>query len=89
MPVLPGLLALSMVVAACGAQPAPIATGEPASTTPASPDVLPPASGVTATVPGETEGPVAPDFTLALGDGGVFTLSEGAKPVYMVFWAEW
>lgn len=33
--------------------------------------------------------PVAPDFTLQLGDGGTYTLSEGAKPVYLVFWAEW
>jgi len=32
---------------------------------------------------------VAPDFTLELGDGGEFVLSEGAKPVYLVFWAEW
>jgi hypothetical protein len=33
--------------------------------------------------------PVAPDFTLELGDGGSYTLSKGAKPVYLVFWAEW
>jgi len=33
--------------------------------------------------------PVAPDFTLELGEGGVYTLSEGARPVYLVFWAEW
>lgn len=33
--------------------------------------------------------PVAPDFTLELGDGGTYTLSEGTKPVYLVFWAEW
>jgi hypothetical protein len=33
--------------------------------------------------------PVAPDFTLELGEGGEYTLSEGSKPVYMVFWAEW
>ena len=33
--------------------------------------------------------PVAPDFTLELGSGGEYTLSEGFKPVYMVFWAEW
>lgn len=32
---------------------------------------------------------VAPDFTLDLGDGGEYTLSEGEKPVYLVFWAEW
>ena len=33
--------------------------------------------------------PLAPDFTLALADGGEFTLSETSKPVYLVFWAEW
>ena len=37
-----------------------------------------------------TEAPAtAPDFTLALGDGGTFVLSEEARPVYLVFWAEW
>lgn len=35
------------------------------------------------------DGPPAPDFTLALGDGGEFTLSAEQKPVYLVFWAEW
>ena len=35
------------------------------------------------------DGPVAPDFTLALASGESFTLSDAAKPVYMVFWAEW
>jgi hypothetical protein len=35
------------------------------------------------------EGPAAPDFIMALGDGGSFTLSEQAKPVYMIFWADW
>ena len=33
--------------------------------------------------------PVAPDFTLELNDGGAYTLSDGEKPVYLVFWAEW
>jgi hypothetical protein len=32
---------------------------------------------------------IAPDFTLGLGDGGTFVLSEEARPVYLVFWAEW
>jgi hypothetical protein len=37
------------------------------------------------------EGRAAPDFTLALGEDGSesFTLSEGTKPVFMIFWAEW
>jgi hypothetical protein len=51
------------------------------------------ATTVTTTEPGTTEvtsdRPVAPDFTLQLGDGGSYTLSEGSKPVYLVFWAEW
>ena len=33
--------------------------------------------------------PMAPDFILALGNGGVFSLEEEKKPVYLVFWAEW
>jgi peroxiredoxin len=32
---------------------------------------------------------LAPDFTLILADGETFTLSEGTRPVYLVFWAEW
>jgi hypothetical protein len=32
---------------------------------------------------------LAPDFTLDLGEGGSYTLSKGASPVYLVFWAEW
>lgn len=31
----------------------------------------------------------APDFSLELGEGGTFTLSEESRPVFMVFWAEW
>ena len=90
--VLTRLLALTVVVGACGAAPASNAIGEPAPTTPASSpssDLPPPAAGGGTTVPSEPQGPIAPDFTLALGDGGAFTLSEGEKPVYMVFWAEW
>ena len=31
----------------------------------------------------------APDFSLELGDGATFLLSQEVLPVYMVFWAEW
>jgi len=54
-----------------------------------------PASGATdapsvpATTAPDPNAVAAPDFTLALGDGGSFTLSQEARPVYMIFWAEW
>lgn len=71
------------------AQSAPAAPAGPAgateqTTTPA-PETEPvaPEAGVA------IEGPAAPDFTLTLGNGGTYTLSQGAKPVYLVFWAEW
>jgi thiol-disulfide isomerase/thioredoxin len=35
------------------------------------------------------DGDPAPDFTLVLGEGGEFTLSEAGTPVHLVFWAEW
>ncbi len=37
----------------------------------------------------EAEGPTPLDFELALADGSSFKLSDEAKPVYLVFWAEW
>ena len=41
--------------------------------------------------PGSTAGAEvpAPDFSLELGDGDTFLLSQEVLPVYMVFWAEW
>lgn len=36
-----------------------------------------------------TEAASAPDFVLALVDGGLFRLSDEQRPVYMIFWAEW
>lgn len=53
------------------------------------------AGPATTAIPGTTGAPLtttaatAPDFALALGDGGTFRLSEEQKPVYLVFWAEW
>ncbi|MEK7251980.1 MAG: hypothetical protein AAB198_01820 [Actinomycetota bacterium] len=35
------------------------------------------------------QGEDAPDFTLALGEGGTFVLSEEHRPVFLLFWAEW
>ncbi|MGH8923505.1 MAG: hypothetical protein ACRDWA_02490 [Acidimicrobiia bacterium] len=31
----------------------------------------------------------APDFSLDLGNGGNFTLSNENRPTYLLFWAEW
>jgi hypothetical protein len=36
-----------------------------------------------------SDGRPAPDFVLALGEGGEFSPSSEDKPIYMVFWAEW
>ncbi len=89
--------ALSVALAACG--------GATIQSTDAGQAAPPPESGSTqspVTSEGQTpssepaptqapvaDGPPAADFTLALGDGGSYTLSDGAKPVYLVFWAEW
>ncbi len=63
------------------------------TTTTATADATPDPEPTTTTAPGPTttlsDRPLAPDFTLGLADGGEYTLSQGAKPVYLVFWAEW
>lgn len=94
-------LVLGLALASCSPESSDVpsqisdntASSTQASTTPGS-DTTGPVD-----IPGTTEpaGPtttmsdreVAPDFTLELGDGGSYTLSQGEKPVYLVFWAEW
>ncbi len=68
-------------------------TAPPASTVPAPEN---PATTATIAAPTTTTiapqarpADAAPDFTLALGDGGTFVLSQESKPVFLVFWAEW
>jgi len=86
------LVGLVLVSTAC-ANPADTTT--PTTATPDTTATTPtiPTSGTTGTTPTTTataaEGPVAPDFTLDLGSGGTFVLSEETRPVYLVFWAEW
>lgn len=91
------LFALSLVVGACSDGESTSTTdGAAATTLPTDPGTTAPAEEddpTTTTTPEATttlsDRPLAPDFTLELGDGGSYTLSEGAKPVYLVFWAEW
>ena len=59
------------------------------STTVEGTTTMPPDTEATPSTAAPIDGPPAPDFTLALGDGGEFTLSAEQKPVYLVFWAEW
>lgn len=98
------VLALALIVGACGdATTSPTGSAEVAVTTtipaaeggagtttaPAATTAPAPATAApmtTAPVPG---GPVAPDFTLALGTGGQFSLRAETRPVFLVFWAEW
>lgn len=91
------LIVAALTLAACG-------TGETGATVTTSVGLqtteAPTASATEATETGEpaeaavnassgVDGPAAPDFTLALGDGSSFTLSATDRPVYLVFWAEW
>lgn len=89
------------IVAACGdGADRPVTPPPEVTSTVASPgESVPPrttptTSGPTGTVPGSgstttVAGEAAPDFALDLGNGGTFVLSEEARPVFMVFWAEW
>jgi len=96
------VLALALTVAACGdggESPAAPNPSEQPQTTVATPSTdsgaIPTTTAVDDSSASETaavaqpEGPDAPDFSLALNDGGEFVLSAEQKPVYMVFWAEW
>jgi hypothetical protein len=85
---------LAIVVAACapsGSGASTTESREPTSTAPQ--DTATTAGQSTTSQPDTTETTsgrlAAPDFTLELGEGGSYTLSEGTKPVYLVFWAEW
>lgn len=92
----------AMALAACAAEGVESTTTAAASVAPSTetaptPDASTDSSvapgGSTTSPPEETATtsgrPIAPDFTLDLGEGGTYTLSEGARPVYLVFWAEW
>jgi hypothetical protein len=93
------LATLALVVVACSDAPdttgtsQPVgSTGDPATTTFPGADATAASETTESTEPPEgttSDRPLAADFTLELGDGGSFTLSEGEKPVYLVFWAEW
>lgn len=97
-----GVLILVVGLLACGTQegdePVEASAGTTATTAPETPATGPPPEtrptvGVPATRPpaAPTSAPAdaAPDFALELGGGGTFVLSEEARPVFMVFWAEW
>jgi hypothetical protein len=73
----PWLLVLFLLIAACG------------DADPGAGDVSSPSPDPVAASSTDDASPVAPDFELALAGGGSFRLSAEAKPVYLVFWAEW
>ena len=94
---------VSLIVLAFGAcgsgvvatEPSPSVTDAPAADAPAaeapgSPEATQPATGEPSAHPAIPDDAAdAPGFTLLLGDGTSYTLSEDPKPVYLVFWAEW
>jgi hypothetical protein len=92
------LSVVAVVLFACGSATADVAStstsdAEPETTTPPSDTSLPEAPSTTTadaqTTTTLSDRMVAPDFTLELGTGGSYTLSQSEKPVYLVFWAEW
>ena len=96
------IAAFAVVAASCGggSDTASLTSDSPDSPVTTSPVTTSPVttSPATTSAPGveaptttaaPVEGPAAPDFTLALGEGGEFTLSAEQKPVYLIFWAEW
>ena len=87
---------VGLALAACGlgtVEQSPTTTQPSAESPTAAPSETDPPPETVATSPGGqtsiSDRPVAPDFTLELGEGGVYTLSQGERPVYLVFWAEW
>lgn len=87
--------ALALIGAACATESVPASSDpttpalSPATEGPSSSSTTTAATGETTTSAPNPDVVAAPDFTLALGDGGSFTLSEEARPVFLVFWAEW
>ena len=66
------------------------AVDAPATDAPATPEATQPATAEPSAAPAIPDDAAdAPDFTLLLGDGTTYTLSQDPKPVYLVFWAEW
>src|SRR5690554_6804242 len=81
-------LVVAVLLAACTSGtggPAPTTT--PSDSGPATTSTTIPATTTVATIGHDRE--LAPDFSLELHSGEVFTLSETDKPVYLIFWAEW
>jgi hypothetical protein len=90
------VVVVALGTAACSTPASQSGTTEPqntATTGASPPGSIEPGSSSSTVAPDapsvKPDGPLAPDFTLALASGGTFTLSDAAKPVYMVFWAEW
>ena len=93
------LLATSLLLlaAACGGTDAapgsPATTEAPATTAAGSASTSAPSATTDPTASegpqSVTDGPAAPALSTVLADGTEFSLASEAKPVYLIFWAEW
>ena len=81
--IIPVLLALAMVVAACSS------SADEATMETSTGSTVAGSGAISSQAEAPPEGPAARDFTLALEPSGEFVLSQEVKPVYMIFWAEW
>ncbi|CAN5897422.1 hypothetical protein BH23ACT5_BH23ACT5_15840 [soil metagenome] len=96
------LVSVVILAVACSADGTPPTVTGPSATVESSPGeseapappeatTTRPDGSATTAEPDEDEplADAAPDFSLQLGDGGTFVLSQETKPIFMVFWAEW
>ena len=90
-PVWAVLAAIVVFSASCGSEGGETATesvaGGSDQTTLSAPEVR--SETTAAASQPESSGQQAPEFTLELGEGGTFVLSEQTTPVLIMFWAEW
>lgn len=83
-PYLSSLLAVVLVVGACGGGSADGGDAGPlTAVAPADVQID------TSTIVTTPQGPIVPDFTMTLADGTRFDLADVDTPLYVMFWAEW
>ena len=83
------LVVLALVATACGGADVSQSLSPSEPVVDGSTDSTSAAEEGTGEAGDSADGRPAPEFVLALGEGGEFSPSSESRPIYMVFWAEW